>query len=128
MFLMIGEIEVRLIGLQDVTQYLREKPKISLATAKAAEYLGMRIYIMAGGSGSSNIAPLSHVEEVSKHTNMFVIPTSGIKTLEHTEDLFSAGADAVHIGNLLQRKGGFEILKEMVKASKFYPGRDFLEK
>lgn len=104
----------------------REKPKISLAIAKAAQYLGIRFYIMAGGSGSRNIAPLSHVEELAKNTDLFVIPTSGIVTTDHVKDLFSAGADAVHVGNLLQRNGGFKILSEMIKTSAFYPGRNFI--
>lgn len=104
----------------------REKPKISLAIARAAQYLGVRFYIMAGGSGSKNIAPLSHVEELAKNTELFVIPTSGIITPEHSKDLFSAGADAIHVGNLLQRSGGFKTLNEMVKISKLYPGRNFL--
>lgn len=104
----------------------REKPKVSLAIAKAAQYLGMRFYIMAGGSGSANIAPLSHVEELARKTELFVIPTSGITTVQHARDLFSAGADAVHIGNMLQRKDGFKVLNEIIKASKLYPGRKFL--
>ena len=85
----------------------------------------MRFYIMAGGSGSKNIPPLSHVEEIAKNTELFVIPTSGIITAEHAKDLFSVGADAIHVGNLLQRNGGFKVLNEMVKMSKLYRWTEF---
>ena len=39
----------------------RTKPEISLAVAKAAEYLGNRFYIMAGGSGSKNPPSFSNL-------------------------------------------------------------------
>jgi len=104
----------------------REKPEISLAIAKAAQYLGIRFYIMAGGSGSTNPPPLSHIEKLSKQSKLFVIPTSGINTAEHAKEMFAAGADAIHIGNRLEKEGGFEVLNEMVKMSKLYPGKSFL--
>ncbi len=104
----------------------REKPEISLAIAKAAEYLGMRFYIMAGGSGSNLPPPETHIQKISNLSKLFVIPTSGITTLKHAESMFSSGADAIHIGNLLEKESGFKILTEIVKLSKNYSGKDFL--
>ena len=105
----------------------REKPEISLAVAKAAEYLGIRFYIMAGGSGSLNPPPLTHVERLVQKSNLFIIPTSGINTLETAKSLFAVGADAIHIGNRLEKSGGFKVLDEISKAIKHYPGKDFFE-
>lgn len=104
----------------------REKPEISLAVAKAAQYLGIRFYIMAGGSGSIKPPSIKHIEKLTKKTRLFVIPTSGINTVDQAKEMFSAGADAVHIGNRLELDGGFEILRDMVKASQSYPGKSFL--
>ena len=104
----------------------REKPEISLAIAKAAEYSGIRFYIMAGGSGSNLPPPETHIKKISKLSNLFLIPTSGITTLKHAKSMFSSGADAIHIGNLLEKEKGFKILNEIVKISKNYSGKDFL--
>lgn len=104
----------------------REKPEISLAVAKAAEYLGIRFYIMAGGSGSTKPPSVKHVEKLAKGSQLFVIPTSGINTATDAKELFAVGADAIHIGNKLETANGFKELKEIVKISKLYPGRNFL--
>jgi phosphoglycerol geranylgeranyltransferase len=104
----------------------RKKPEISLAVAKAAQYMGVRFYIMAGGSGSELPPPSTHIEMLAKRTDLFVIPTSGIKTIEHVNEVFSAGADAIHIGNVLEGKDGFKLLSEMVKIANKYPGRSFV--
>lgn len=104
----------------------KEKPEISLAIAKAAQYLGIRFYIMAGGSGSGTPPSTSHIEKLTQKTDMFVIPTSGINTPDHAKEIFAAGADAIHVGNRLEKQGGFEALKAMVKESKLYPGKKFL--
>jgi phosphoglycerol geranylgeranyltransferase len=104
----------------------RKKAELSLATALASQYLGMRFYIMAGGSGSSLAPPLNHVALIKKKTDMFLIPTSGIKKTTHARALFSNGADAIHVGNLLESKNGLKILSNMVKISKNYDGKEFL--
>lgn len=104
----------------------RDKPEISLAVAKAAEYFGVRFYIMAGGSGSAMPPSPKHVEKLTKHSKLFVIPTSGINNVNEAKELFDAGADAIHIGNRLEMGGGFGILKELVKLSEKYPGRKLI--
>ncbi len=104
----------------------REKPEISLAMAKAAQYFGIRLYIMAGGSGSSKHPPAEHVKKLSGNTDLFIIPTSGITTAEHAREMFEAGADAIHVGNRLEAGDGFGILDEMVKASERFQGKRFM--
>lgn len=104
---------------------LREKPEISLATALACQYLGIRFYIMAGGSGSLLPPPESHVRLLSKKTTLFLIPTSGIKTLDDVKNLLDAGADAMHIGAALENKEGLGKFQKMFELSKKYPGKKF---
>ena len=102
------------------------KPELSLAVAKAAEFLGIRFYIMAGGSGSPKPPPVSHISTLIKNSNLFVIPTSGITDVIQVSRIFEAGADAIHVGNRLERKDRKEILKEMVKLSEKFSGREFI--
>ena len=103
-----------------------EKPEISLATALACEYLGIRFYIMAGGSGSFLPPPESHVRIVRDHTSLFVIPTSGIKSLTHAKSLLSAGADALHIGAMIESKEGISEFDKIFKIAKKFPGRKMI--
>ena len=102
------------------------KPELSLAVAKAAEFLGIRFYIMAGGSGSPKPPPISHISTLVKNSDLFVIPTSGINEVIQASKVFEAGADAIHIGNRLERKDRKEILKDMVKLSERFQGRSFI--
>jgi phosphoglycerol geranylgeranyltransferase len=104
----------------------KDKPELSLAVAKAAQFLGIRFYVMAGGSGSASPPPTSHIERLAEHTQLFVIPTSGINTVANAKALFAAGADAIHVGNRLEQDGGFKELDGMYAAAKEYPGRKFL--
>ncbi|MCX6804190.1 MAG: hypothetical protein NTY48_06530 [Candidatus Diapherotrites archaeon] len=103
-----------------------EKPEISLATALACEYLGMRFYIMAGGSGSLLPPPESHVKLIHKKTGLFVIPTSGIKSVSHAKSLLEAGADALHIGTLIESEDGLAEFKKIFNLSKKFPGRKII--
>ncbi|MBS3061796.1 MAG: hypothetical protein J4215_04410 [Candidatus Diapherotrites archaeon] len=103
----------------------REKPEISLSVALAAQYLGMRIYIMAGGSGSELGPPATHVELLARKTNLFIIPTSGILTPEDADLMFKHKADAIHVGKLIEEPKGIETLKKMVSLANKYPGKIF---
>ena len=102
------------------------KPEISLATALACEYLGIRFYIMAGGSGAIRPPPVSHIKKIKEKTNLFLIPTSGIKSESSLKEIFAVGADAVHIGTVLEKEGGFAKFKRFFVLSKRYPGKDFM--
>lgn len=105
----------------------REHPYVSLSLALAAQYSGSRFYIMGGGSGSKLPPPYEHVKLVSKRSRMFLIPTSGIRTVAQAETLFRCGADAIHLGKLIETPGGLKILKDIVEASKKYPGKNFYD-
>ncbi len=104
----------------------RDKKDISLAVALAMEKLGVRFYIAAGGSGCSLAPPPEHISLLREKTDLFIIPTSGIKTKQSAEELFKAGADAIHVGQLIEEKKGFEVLRDMIKSSKKFSGRDIL--
>jgi geranylgeranylglyceryl phosphate synthase family protein len=103
----------------------REKPYLSLCIALSAQFSGSRFYIMAGGSGCPLLPPKDHIELLRKKTNLFLIPTSGIRSAADASKMFEAGADAIHVGNILESKGGLAIVESMIVASKKYPGRTF---
>jgi phosphoglycerol geranylgeranyltransferase len=104
----------------------RDKPDISLSIGLAAEFLGIRFYILAGGSGTKSLPPRSHVSVLSKKTNLFLIPTSGIINQNQAKIMFTNNADAIHVGRLMEMEKGFTKLERMVNISKKFPGKDFL--
>ena len=103
----------------------RDKPDISLAIALAAQYLGMRFYIMAGGSGSKLLPPTSHLDLLAKKTNLFLMPSSGILTPSDARLMFKHHADAIHVGTLTEKANGMKVLEKMAIAAKRYPGKQF---
>ena len=102
------------------------KPEISLANALACQYLGIRFYIMAGGSGSFLPPPESHVRLIKDKTDLFLIPTSGIKSIAHVKGLLESGADALHIGSMIESKEGLAEFEKMFNLSKKYSGRKLI--
>ncbi len=104
----------------------QNKPEISLANALACQYLGIRFYIMAGGSGSILPPPDQHVKLIRKKTNLFVIPTSGIKNYSHAQSLLESGADALHIGTMIESKEGLVDFEKIFNSSKKFPGRKMI--
>lgn len=104
----------------------REKPCLSLSLALAAQYCGFRFYIMGGGSGVPLPPPKDHVSLLSEKTELFVMPTSGITTASQAKEMFENGADAIHIGNLIEKDGGLKVLTDMITASSSFPGKNFL--
>jgi phosphoglycerol geranylgeranyltransferase len=102
-----------------------DKPEINLANALACQYLGIRFYIMAGGSNSILPPPISHVSLLRKKTNLFLLPTSGIKSFSSIKGLFEAGADALHVGTLIESKNGLAKFKKFFNLSKKFPGKYF---
>lgn len=99
----------------------RHKPSLSLLLALGAQYSGTRFLILGGGSGAQLPPPEEHIKLIKDKTNLFLIPTSGITTVEHAKNIFEAGADAIHISKLLESKEGFEEFTKIVK----YVEKDF---
>lgn len=93
-----------------------DKPKIAAAYSLAAQFLGMRfVYLEAGSGASSNVKP-EMVKEVRKVFDGFLIVGGGIKDLKTSKILVKAGADALVIGTLLEKKGSLKRLAEISKS------------
>jgi len=93
-----------------------EKSKIAAAYSLAARFLGMRfVYLEAGSGAKSNVKP-EMVKQVRKSFNGFLIVGGGIKDAKIAQSLVKAGADALVIGTLLEKKDGLKSLSKISKA------------
>lgn len=112
--------------LARATPVPRDKPEISLSIALAVQFLGVRFYIMAGGSGSPIPPPLNHIKTLVKNSTLFIIPTSGINSVEAAKEIFAAGADAIHVGQLIENENGWGTFVKMTQIAAKYDGKSFL--
>jgi putative glycerol-1-phosphate prenyltransferase len=76
-----------------------DQPEIAATTALAGEQLGMKLIFLEAGSGAKNPAPLSMVRAIRQEINIPLIVGGGIRTPEKAEEMYSAGADIVVVGN-----------------------------
>jgi putative glycerol-1-phosphate prenyltransferase len=80
----------------------RTKNDIAVATALAGQYLGQQAIYLEGGSGAQQPVPLSMITAVKQHLSIPLIVGGGIRTPQAMTDAFTAGADVVVIGNVLE--------------------------
>jgi putative glycerol-1-phosphate prenyltransferase len=76
-----------------------DKPEIAVATAMAGEMLGLQMIYLEAGSGASDHVPVTIIEAVRKNISIPLIAGGGIKTKAEAEEVFSAGADIIILGN-----------------------------
>ncbi|MGC9345002.1 MAG: geranylgeranylglyceryl/heptaprenylglyceryl phosphate synthase, partial [Bacteroidales bacterium] len=79
-----------------------DKPEIVVATAMAAEMLGLRYTYLEAGSGAANTVGQNLVKEVRKNTDIPLIVGGGIKNAGDAEALYNAGADLIVVGNAIE--------------------------
>lgn len=96
----------------------RHKPEIAVATALAAEYLGMKFVYLEGGSGADQPVPYEMVQAVSRNLSIPVIVGGGIRTPETAGKMVDAGAKIVVTGNHFEEKRNWDLLKEFADAVK----------
>ena len=94
----------------------REKPEIAMATALAAEYLGMKTVYLEAGSGASDSVPEEMVKMVSSNVNIPVIVGGGITTAEAARQKVENGASFVVTGNFFEDEKNWDKLKEFADA------------
>lgn len=76
-----------------------DKPEIAVATALAGEMLGLRMIYLEAGSGATNPVPVSLVRLVRENISIPLVVGGGIKNKHEVEEIFSAGADLIILGN-----------------------------
>jgi len=93
-----------------------EKPKIAAAFSLAAKFLGMRFVYLEAGSGAISSVKPEMVKAVRQIFDGFLIVGGGIRDPKTAKALVNAGADALVIGTLLEKKDNIKKLSEIAKA------------
>lgn len=84
--------------------------------ALAAQYLGMKLVYLEGGSGVGLPVPEAIVAAVRSAVRLPIIVGGGIKTPEQAMARVKSGADIIVTGNILEQEGINPILHEFVQA------------
>jgi len=95
-----------------------DKNDIAVSTAWAGELLGHQLLYMDAGSGARTTISRSMIEAVSKNAALPLLVGGGIKTPEKALELCTAGADAIVVGNSIEKDQS--IIAEMADAIHSY--------
>ncbi|MDR0303595.1 MAG: geranylgeranylglyceryl/heptaprenylglyceryl phosphate synthase [Chitinispirillales bacterium] len=98
----------------------REKSNIAAAHALAAQFLGMKMLYLEAGSGAKIPVPNEMISAVKKSVSIPLIVGGGINDSETAKQKFSFGADILVTGNMLSKKNGIKIMKEIAETAKNY--------
>lgn len=94
----------------------RNKPEIAAATALAAQYLGMKMVYLEGGSGAKYSVPNEMIAAVSSYCDIPVIVGGGIKDAETARQKVQSGAKAIVCGNFFEDKENWHLIKDFAEA------------
>jgi len=94
----------------------RHKPEIAIAHTLAAEYIGMKLAYLEGGSGADLSVPDEMIYAVAKHTTIPLIVGGGIKDPEMAYKKVKAGASFIVTGNILEEKQDPGLIREFASA------------
>ncbi len=94
----------------------RDKPEIAVAHALAAEYLGMKMIYLEGGSGAELSVPKEIIHAVSQAVSIPIIVGGGIRKAEAAREKVEAGASFIVTGNILEEKKEASFAKSFVQA------------
>lgn len=93
-----------------------EKPKIAAAYSLAAKFLGMRFVYLEAGSGAKSSVKPEMIKAVRQVFDGFLIVGGGIRDPKTAKSLVDAGANALVIGTLLEKKENLKKLSDIAKA------------
>jgi phosphoglycerol geranylgeranyltransferase len=94
----------------------RSKPDIAVAHALAAEYLGMRLVYLEGGSGARWAVPDEVVSAVHGYVGLPLVVGGGVATPDMAAAKVRAGASFVVTGNALQGDSPPSLMREFAAA------------
>lgn len=96
----------------------RNKPELAAAHALAAQYLGMSLVYLEGGSGALQSVPAEMIRTVRSYVEIPIIVGGGIRDASTAVEKLSAGADIIVTGNVLRKENGLELMREIASAVK----------
>ncbi len=80
------------------------KTEIAVATAMAGEMLGMKSIYLEAGSGAANTVGLDMIRAIRKNISLPLIVGGGITSVESAKEVYSAGADMIVVGTVLEKQ------------------------
>jgi phosphoglycerol geranylgeranyltransferase len=80
-----------------------DKTEIAVATALAGEMLGLTMIYLEAGSGASRHVPTEMIRSVRDNISIPLAVGGGVKTAEEVNDIFTAGADLIILGNSCEK-------------------------
>jgi len=80
----------------------RNKPEIAVAHALAAEYLGMKLVYLEGGSGADHSVPEEMIQAVESVLSIPLIVGGGIRNADEAGRKVKAGASFIVTGNFFE--------------------------
>ena len=96
----------------------RSKPMIAAAHALAAQYMGMSMIYLEAGSGAPNTVPNKIIRMVREYVDIPIIVGGGIRSASTAAEKLDSGADIIVTGNLLHKKNGIKIMKDIAEVVK----------
>lgn len=95
----------------------RAKTEIACAHALAAQYLGMKMVYLEGGSGAAKPIPVEMIRGVSSYIDIPVIVGGGLCSPRDCADRIEAGASFVVIGNFVEKSFDRSLVSEFAAAT-----------
>ncbi len=92
------------------------KPDIAVATALAAQFMGMQFIYLEAGSGAQKPVPFEMVQAVSSHCDIPVIAGGGIRNADVAAKMVASGAKIIVTGNYFEKKEHWPLIKEFAEA------------
>ena len=103
----------------DANPIPRQKPKIAAAYSLAAEYMGMKLVYLEGGSGASEPVPNEMIAVVKKYLTIPLIVGGGIRDGKTCYEKVKAGADIIVTGTAIEEADdAYKKIRELVKGTK----------
>lgn len=96
----------------------RTKPMIAAMHALAAQYIGMKLVYLEGGSGAKESVPDEMIAAVRAVVDIPIICGGGIRDAASARSKIAAGADIIVTGNLLRQADGVAVMEEIARAIK----------
>ncbi len=100
--------------MSNTTPIPADKPDIAMCTAMAGELLGLKLIYLDAGSGALQAVPAETIRMVRQSVTIPLFVGGGIRTPEQAALALRSGADAVVIGNALEKDPG--LLRELAAA------------
>jgi len=94
----------------------RSKPEIAVATALAAEYLGMKLIYLEAGSGAKISVPNILIKAVASKCSVPIVVGGGITSPDTVRQKMESGANIIVTGNFFEEENNWRLVKDFASA------------